>query len=392
MSSLESWAYLNRVVEGPSQHIQALLRAGRTAQEIAHGVRTRATWIGGLAAQTENRYTWDRPAEDLEAAAQQGFTLLTPESDGWPTDEIAEAFDRGRAVAAAEGRTVPADAVAPHGLWVRGNTDLAALLSHSVAFVGTRAASTYGHHATANLVNGLAQHRYTIVSGGAYGVDTVAHRTALDAGLPTVVVAAGGPGNVYPAANRDLFEQITASGGSWVTEYPPGTAPERHRFLTRNRLVAALTQGTVLTEAAFRSGALNTLTWVNAFNRAAMAVPGPILGAQSLGTNLAIRDERALMVLNAGMIHERLSRVGEFDAEAQLEMDFAADPIQQLSRNELRIYDALPPAGHKGRQAEDIASASGLTIALTVHILMDLQKRAMVVRDGRLWSRTQQGE
>lgn len=391
MSSQESWAYLSRVVEGPSHHIQALLAVGRTADEIAHAVRTRASWVGGLLGQTESRYTWDRPAEDLERAADLGYTLLTPDSPQWPAEAMQRSF--GCQQTGADNRASPQpDGIAPHALWVQGNINLAGLFAHSVGVVGTRHATKYGHMATKDLVAGLGGHKYTIVSGGALGIDTVAHQTALDVQTPTIVVAACGPGEHYPRSNKPLFERVVARGGSIVTEYPPGISPDRHRFLTRNRLVAALTLGTVLVEAPFRSGALNTLKWVNAFNRRAMAVPGPITDAQSLGANLAIQRHEAQLVLNAGQIHEQLSAIGEFDAEEQMEMQFPPTMTQKLSRNELRVYDALPPAGRRGREAEEIAADSGLSIALTVHLLMDLSKRGMVERDRRLWSRAEQPE
>ena len=391
MSSLESWAYLSRVVEGPSHHIQALLRVGKSADEIAEGVRTRATWIGGLLSQTENRFTWDRPAEDLEFAAELGYTLLTPESPQWPAEAIQCSFGRQLTGAAGKASHQP-DGIAPHALWVAGNTNLAGLFAQSVGVVGTRHATKYGHMATKDLVAGLGGHNYTVVSGGALGIDTVAHTTAMDVNTPTVVVAACGPGEHYPRSNKALFERVVATGGALVTEYPPAVTPDRHRFLTRNRLVAALTLGTVLVEAPFRSGALNTLKWVNAFNRTAMAVPGPVTDAQSLGANLAIQNKEAEMVLNAGQIHEQLSAVGEYSAEEQMEMQYPPSVTQQLSRNELRIYDALPPAGRTGREAEAVAADAGLSIALTVHILMDLSKRGLVERDKRVWSRVEQPE
>lgn len=389
MSSLESWAYLSRVVEGPSHHIQALLRVGKSADEIAEGVRTRATWIGGLLSQTENRFTWDRPAEDLEFAADLGYTLLTPESPQWPAEAIQCSFGRQQTGAAGKTSHQP-DGIAPHALWVAGNTNLAGLFAQSVGVVGTRHATKYGHMASKDLVAGLGGHNYTVVSGGALGIDTVAHTTAMDVNTPTVVVAACGPGEHYPRSNKALFERVVATGGALMTEYPPAVTPDRHRFLTRNRLVAALTLGTVLVEAPFRSGALNTLKWVNAFNRTAMAVPGPVTDTQSLGANLAIQNNEAEMVLNAGQIHEQLSAVGEYSAEEQMEMQYPPSVTQQLSRNELRIYDALPPAGRTGREAEAVAADAGLSIALTVHILMDLSKRGLVERDKRVWSRVEQ--
>ena len=238
-------------------------------------------------------------------------------------------------------------------------------------------------------MRGLAKHQYTIVSGGALGIDTIAHQAALDCGAPTIVVAACGPGYVYPLSNEPLFDRVVRAGGAIVTEYPPGTTPDRHRFLTRNRLVAGLTQGTLLVEAAFRSGALNTLKWANAMNKQTMAVPGPITATESLGTNLAIQNKQAAMVLNADQIHEHIVHTGDFDAGEQMEMKYPPTLTQQLSHNELRIYDALPRAGEGSRTAEEIAADAGLSIGLTVHILMDLAKRGVVQRERKEWSRTE---
>lgn len=383
MSAPESWAYLSRVIEGPSHHLQALLAAGRDADEIAAGVRRRASWLGGLAGETQSRYTWDQPDRDLEMAQAAGFTLLAPETPGWPAEAIQASFVTGVAVTRANLSTGKNDGAAPHALWVKGQTRLDALFARSVAVVGTRAATPYGHSATADLVAGLAGHGYTVVSGGAVGIDTIAHETALEHQAPTIVVAACGPGVDYPRRNTGLFARVTAL----ISEYPPGTSPDRHRFLTRNRLVAALSSGSVIVEAAFRSGALNTLAWAHHFNRPVMAVPGPIIGPGSLGTNLAIQECRAEMVLNAEQIHAQLSGVGQVDATAQLEIDFAADAVQRLSRNELRVFDSLETQG-SGQTAEEIAMRAGLTLGLTVHILVELQGRGLVLRSGVRWLRS----
>ena len=387
MSKLESWAYLSRVIEGPSTHLQELLRAGRDADEIARGVRTRASWLGPLRATTERRYDWDRPAEDLEQAHSLGYALLTPDSPGWPTAQVHDSFVRGAYASRENMETAIADGAAPHALWVRGSTNLAELFDQAVAFVGTRAATTYGHQATQNLVTAVAKHRYTVVSGGAIGIDTVAHEAALAARTPTVVVAACGPGVTYPRRNERLFDRIVAADGALMTEYPPGVTPDRHRFLTRNRLVAALTQGSVVVEAAFRSGALNTLKWARYYNRHAMAVPGSILGAGSLGANLAIRNRTATMVLNGDQIHAQLGQLGAIDADEQMELEFAADPIQQLSHNELRVFDATPPHADQARDAETISATAGMSTGLTVHLLMELERRGLVRRNRRQWSR-----
>lgn len=381
MSSIESWAYLSRAIEGPSVHLQALLRAGRDADEIAHGVRTRASWLGGLTRQTEARYATNRAVADLEEAQKHGYTLLTPDSAGWPTAALQTSFG------ALESISTDAECP-PHALWVRGNRDLPGLFERSVGVVGTRAATAYGHQATANVVDGLGGHRYTVISGGAMGIDTVAHDAALAASTPTVAIGACGTGVSYPRRNERLFERIAEQGGSLVTEYPPGVTPDRHRFLTRNRLIAAFSTGTLIVEAAFRSGALNTLKWANAFGRQTMSVPGPITSPESLGTNLAIVNRQATMVLSADHIHELLSKVGHVDAQLALEFEHAPTPLQQLSHNELRVYDSLPPVGEGGREAERVAEVAGMSVGLTVHLLLDLQKRNLVQREGRQWKRT----
>lgn len=377
-----AWAYLNRVVEGPSRPLQSLLDAGRDAEEIAHGVRTRASWLGELAGQTAARHQWERAEEDLAAAAAVGARLITPESAEWPRAEFDLAFGFAATGRSEHVRSYQADAVPPHALWVQGSP-LGATVAQSVGVVGTRAVTRYGIEATRQLTTGLATHHWTVVSGGALGVDTAAHEAALAAGGHTVAVAACGIDRTYPARNAGLLRQI-AGQGCVVTEYPPGTPPQRHRFLTRNRLVAAMTQGTVIVEAAWRSGALNTLSWAEGLGRVTMAVPGPITGAGSLGCHERIKQGRAQLVTGADDIRALLGAAGALDVGEQYELAFAATPVQALSRNELRVYDAIESAGS---DAQSIAAAAGLPVPLTVHLLMDLVRRNLVVRDGTTWKR-----
>lgn len=386
MSELTSWAYLSRVVEGPNPHLQALLHAGRDADEIAEGVRTRASWLGGLAGSTEARYNRVNPEADLENGAKFGYQLLTPESPHWPEEMIRTSFTTPEAAKQPAG-------CPPHALWVRGETDLPRLFAQSVGFVGTRSATAYGHTVTSDLVSGLAAMDYTIVSGGALGIDTIAHQGAITSGTPTVAIAACGPGQAYPRRNQELFDRIVARGGSLITEYPPGVTPDRHRFLTRNRLIAAFSQGTVVVEAGYRSGALNTLKWVNAFNRVALAVPGSVLSQDSLGTNLAIADGRALPALSANHIHEMLGQLDSgFDPQLELEALFTPSTLQELPRNELRVYDSLPTAGSGGRDAETVAAIAGFSVGMTVHLLHALQDRNLVARDKLMWRRLERKE
>lgn len=235
---------------------------------------------------------------------------------------------------------------------------------------------------------GLSAHEWTVVSGGALGIDTAAHEEVLAVAGTTVMVAACGLDRAYPARNTALFDRIAGSGsGVVVSEYPPGTPPQRHRFLTRNRLVAALSQGTVIVEAAWRSGALNTLSWASALGRVSMAVPGPVTSANSLGCHERIRDGRAQLVTGPDDIRALLGAIGEVDVAQQYELQFAGTSVQGLSRNELRIFDALDPDGDLETQA--VATAAGLPLALAVHLLVDLGKRGLVERNGTKWRRIQ---
>lgn len=378
MSRLQAWAFLSRCVEGPHRRLHELLSSGHDVEEIVQAIKQRQSWLGqDLLRATEARYQVDQSAEDLARIAQLGGRLITPEHEEWPTAEFDQAFGFAASGMSEHARSVQEDAVPPHALWIRGKS-LRELITQSVTVVGTRAVSNYGREATRVLVSGLVSHQWTIVSGGALGIDAVAHNAALDSGGHTVVVAACGLDRSYPSAHTGLFDQVV-DRGAIVSEYPPGVTPARHRFLTRNRLAAALSAGTVVVEAAWRSGALNTLTWAEGLGKVTMAVPGPITSTNSLGCHERIRQGRAQLVVSADEIRQLLSAIGEVDVEGQYEMLFAADSVQQLSRNEMRIFDALSAESYS---VDQIARQAGMTVKLTVHILVDLAKRGMVVREG----------
>lgn len=387
LSTLQhTWAYLNRVVEGPSPELHGLL-THYPAEEIAHGIYKGEDWIGPLRQSTASRRDWLRQDEDLAAAEAVGARLITPDDNEWPGEEFSSAFGFYQQGLVDAPATFDDQAVPPHSLWVRGG-NLREVVAQSVALVGTRAVSRYGWEASRLLAGGLATHQWTVVSGGAVGVDTAVHESALDAGGQTVAVAACGIDISYPARNAQLFEKIAASGCA-VSEFAPGTRPQRFRFLSRNRLVAAMTAGTVVVEAGFRSGALNTLNWAEALGRVAMAVPGPITTSGSLGCHQRIQEGRAQLVASADEVRGLVGQVGAVDAAGQYELEFQPTAVQRLSRNELKVYDSTPPeTAEEGASAEDIASAAGMRVALTVHLLVAMQKMGVISRTGALWQRT----
>jgi DNA processing protein len=229
----------------------------------------------------------------LRRADRSGIRLVTPADTEWPTpiDDLA----RGQADAAGRSRR---DTMPPLCLWVRGDWPLSDAFARSVAIVGARAATSYGVYVSTGLASGLAEHGWTVTSGGAYGIDTAAHRGALTvSGERTVAVLACGLDRPYPAGNAALFDQI-ADRGLLVSEWPPGAEPLRHRFLLRNRIVA-VTAGTVVVEAAPRSGTSQMLGRALDLNRPAMIVPGPVTSVLSQGCHELLRRNPAARVVTS---------------------------------------------------------------------------------------------
>lgn len=188
-------------------------------------------------------------------------------------------------------------AIPPAQLYLRGDGNLRTLCSRSLAMVGSRSSTVYGDTIAADLAGALTEKGFCIVSGGAYGIDAAAHRGAL-AAATTVIVTAGPVDTPYPRANGRVFDKAVASGGLIVSEYAEG-APRRTQFLERNRLVAALTQGTIVVECTERSGTMNTVRHARDLGRLVMAVPGPVTSALSVGCHSLIRHGHAELVTNS---------------------------------------------------------------------------------------------
>ncbi|MCW2539062.1 MAG: DNA-protecting protein DprA [Frankiales bacterium] len=305
-AELMAAAYLSRVAEPGSIALWQLVSV-LGYEQAAEAVRT-GDVSDAVRAATEARRTSANPAEDLDAAERNGIKLLTVNSERWPhfafvgLAQAAERAAQARLAARLAGRVRSGSSihggghqigplVPPIALWTRGPADPAALGVASVAIVGSRAATSYGEHIAAEWAYSLGQRDISIISGGAYGIDAAAHRGALAAGACTVLVSAGGLDRPYPSGNRLLYQQI-AESGLLVSERPPGSAPHRQRFLSRNRLIAALGTCTLLVEAASRSGALNTVRYARGLGRVVLAVPGPVTSAMSVGCHEQLaRDE-----------------------------------------------------------------------------------------------------
>ncbi|MGZ8801400.1 MAG: DNA-processing protein DprA, partial [Mycobacterium sp.] len=271
--SRRAWAFLSRVVEPPDPRLAGLV-ASVGAIEAADRVRRRALDDGRLKRATEARFDIDCAEKDLDILARMGWRLVTAEEEEWPRLAFAS-FDP-------VDRKERPQAYPPLVLWVVGPLRLCDVAERSASIVGTRAATAYGEHVAADLAAGLAERDVAVVSGGAYGIDGAAHRAALASDGQTVAVLAAGIDVPYPAGHSALLHRISRYG-LVVSEYPPGVRPTRRQFLTRNRLVAALSGATVVVEAGVRSGAANTASWAGALGRQVGAVPGPITSSSSVG-------------------------------------------------------------------------------------------------------------
>jgi DNA processing protein len=306
----------------------------------------------------------------LESARRLGARVVVPGDDEWP--------DGVESLATLEldvGGTVNQDTRPPLCIWVRGGFPLGETLARSVAVVGARAATSYGIHATGEIAYGLAQREWTVVSGGAVGIDAAAHRATLAAGGLTVAVLACGVDRPYPPRNAALFEQV-AEEGLLISEWPPGAAPLRHRFLVRNRVIAAATRGTVVVEASARSGATQTMGRVVALNRIAMVVPGAVTSAMSVGCHELLRAyPQVKLVTGPAHVLEEVGRIGEHLPAPARGPEHRRDSLDEESA---LVLEAVPRRGVVG--AEELAARAGLGLRTVLRRLSLLETSGLVTR------------
>jgi len=267
----------------------------------------------------------------------------------------------------------------PLVLFVRGaNLRLAAV--RSVAIVGARAASEYGIAVASELAADLADRGWVVVSGGAFGIDAAAHRGCLASGGTTVAVLACGIDVAYPRANDALLRRI-ADEGVVVSERPPGSPPTRSLFLTRNRLIAALTRGTVVVEAAHRSGSLNTAAHARQLGRQVLAVPGPITSPMSAGVHHLLREhlETTRLVTGADEVAEELGPIGQF---APLPPP-SIRPWDGLDSTTSAVFDALSVT--TGAGVAELAVDSGVGEAEVAASLRRLLLLDLATEDQGCW-------
>ena len=323
------------------------------------------------------RLRWNRRMErtlnaEAHMAATCGAWLVTPADPLWPPQLNDLGPDR------------------PYGLWCRGDSrhllDVAS--APSVALVGSRDPSIYGTEATTHLAAELARRGYTVISGGAMGIDIAAHRAALTqqgSDLPTIAFMAGGLDRLYPAQNSDALNMIV-DRGLIMSEVSVGNTPTRWRFLERNRLIAALARHTIVVEARWRSGALNTARHAMEIGRTLWAVPGQINSPNSVGTNRLLRDGLAQTLTEAADILEYDAAAGfELGTEHESEWDRAASSstLDELTERQGRVWDDLSPRSYRG--VDEIAAALGLSARDVMADLFHLGRCGLAESSGTSW-------
>jgi DNA processing protein len=327
-----------------------------------HHVLTNDRGPGDVLTDIAGRLAALDPERDLDRASRMGIRFVIPSDPEWPTSvddlESAEPLQRvGRA---------------PLGLWVKGPRRLDQIAG-AVAIVGSRSATTYGGDVAATIAAEVAHAGRWVVSGAAFGIDQAGHRGALAAGGATVAVLACGVDRAYPAAHKDLLDHL-AHEGAVVSEVAPGRAPTRLRFLARNRLIAALATGTVVVEAAGRSGALNTANWATRLNRALMGVPGPVTSAQSEGVHELIRNGSATLVTTGKDV---LEMVGEAGAHLVEPPRGPERPRDHLTRRHQQVLEAVPLSAPA--RADAIARTAGMGLVEVRSTLGALEDKGLVV-------------
>ena len=302
--------------------------------------------------------------------ALRGFRFVHPGLPEWPP--TLDALGSTGAVGGIEGGR-------PLGLWVAGPMSLTEVGASGIAIVGARASTAYGDTVASELASELAEAGTVVVSGGAYGIDAAAHRGALASDGATLAVMACGLDQLYPRCNDALLRRIRTEQ-LMVSEYPPGTPPSRHRFLTRNRLIAALSSATVIVEAAARSGAKNTVAWAQALGRPVLAVPGPVTSALSVTPHRLIREAQAALVTSA---HDVLAELGPLGVLQPPLVDMESRPTDDLEPGELSVREAFP--ARRAISVDELGMLVGLRVGECLAVLGSLAARGQVepLGDGR---------
>lgn len=301
------------------------------------------------------------PKREYEVITSLGGFILTPADEDWPT-QINDLGHR-----------------APICLWGRGNPK--ALSLTGVGIVGARACTRYGQRVAQELAHGAVSAGLSVISGGAFGIDAVAHTSALARSGATIAFQAGGVDRFYPAAHHELLTEVVDSGGVVVSEAPPGSAPMRQRFLMRNRLIAALSAAIVVVEASWRSGALSTARHAADLMRPLGAVPGPVTSMASSGCHRIIREGMAVCVTDSDEMLELCGPIAPDPAPSHTQEGL----LDGLDADIARVLDAFP--ARSGTTVDALVHVAGLSARTVMEAIGALQLAGRITQDRGTWRR-----
>ncbi|MDX5418839.1 MAG: DNA-processing protein DprA [Hymenobacteraceae bacterium] len=259
---------------------------------------------------------------------------------------------------------------APTLLYYKGNGNLNQ--RRVISIVGTRQYTSYGQAVTEQIVEGLKPYNVLVVSGLAYGIDIIAHRAALQAGLPTIGVMASGPDVVYPAVHRKYAERMLTQGGL-LTENPFGTKPDAPRFPARNRIIAGMSDCTIVVEAAFKSGTLITADIAHSYDKEVMAVPGSITSPVSEGTNYLIKSHKAAVYTSPQDLVELLN--WDLEEAAAAKKASAFNPTD-FTPEEVKVLLLLQQSQQE--LIDDLSWKTQIPIGQLASLLLGLEFRGVV--------------
>ena len=332
-----------------------LLQRFQTPAEVLRATRTDLREVAGIGRETAQ-------------------AILDKRDEKWADEQIAQASEAGVDILTMDdGRYPPLLRqiyAPPPVLFVRGTVDVCA--RPAVALVGSRAFTHYGRDTACRLAAELVQRGITVVSGMAMGIDTHAHRGALEQGGYTAAVLGSGLDHPYPAENAGLFDDICRTGVV-VTEFPLGTSPEPHNFPRRNRVISGLSLGVVVIEAGTRSGALLTAQHAVEQGREVFAVPGPIHSGKSTGTNRLIKEGAVLIQSVDDILNELPNTLGQPFAQPSGVSSGPQDTPTEadLSDEERAVLAHL--SVDTPQHVDAIAAHSGLPASQTLSVLLSLE-------------------
>jgi DNA processing protein len=324
---------------------EAVFKVNRKQLELIPG-------IGSIrASEIKNFKSFEKIENEIQYARDNNITILVKGQDGYP-GRLEECLD------------------APHVLYYKGHANLNT--SKTISVIGTRSPSSYGKEHTSSLVAALAEYVPLIVSGLAYGIDTIVHRESLKNEIPTVAVLGHGFKFIYPYENRQLAAEMISNGGL-LTEFMHDVKPDKQNFPKRNRIVAGIADAVVVIESGEKGGSLITADIANSYNRDVLALPGRTTDLKSIGCNQLIKNNKANLITSGKDMIKFLNWVAKSTSTKKRQLEF----FVELSDHEKMIFEQINERGPIS--IDEITIRAGIKPSMAASIIFSLEMKNLVV-------------